>query len=345
MTAQDGSQQGSEAPQSLGGLHEERQITGRHELLRVLRALRLKLVARPEIAEAVKRCRGPVSRRDFLASGACLALGSVAQALAVLHAPLLIPACLFVQLVGIAGFNSLAHESWHRIAYPGREASRFIAVWIVAPLLLRSVDASAADYVVHHKMPGEPEDPSSGAWTRSQEEFKRSMLRRALIAPAAVEALRGMVIGARPHTNWKDDSHKLSGPELGRVALIHVPWALLMAWASPVAVVVGWALPMALASAAAHLRAYAEHERLAEGRTCVYDTLCPPWQRLLIAGGYFNLHALHHLFPEIPQRRLPELYETIAKTVDMTREYYGYSAQVGLRRSYLSVFSWKAVAS
>lgn len=28
----------------------------------------------------------------------------------------------------------------------------------------------------------------------------------------------------------------------------------------------------------------------------------------------------------------------------MDREYYGYSAQVGLRRSYLSVFSWKAIA-
>lgn len=342
MTTREGVDQGSEAEGTLGGLYEERQATGQHELLRVLRALRLRLVARPEIAEAVKRCRGPVSRRDFLVSAACLVLGSVAQALAVLHAPLLIPACLFVQVVGITGFNSLAHESWHKMAYPGREASRFVAVWIIAPLLLRNFDAPAEDHIIHHKMPGEAEDPSSGVWAQSREEFRRSMLSRALIVPAAVEVLRGLVTGKRPNTNWKDDSHKLSAAELGRIALVHGPWAVLMAWASPLALAVGWALPMALGSAAAHLREYAEHERLAEGRTSVYDTLCPTWQRLLIPGGYFNLHALHHIFPEIPQRRLPELYETIARTVDMEREYYGYSPQVGLRRSYLSAFAREA---
>ena len=332
----------SEADEPIEQLYAERQIRGKHELLHTLRELRRKLVAHAAIAEAAKRARLPLSPRDFILSFIALFGAAACQPWAIQRAPWLVPGLLFLQLVGMAGFNSLAHESWHKMAFPGKLANRILSEWVIAPLLLRNLDRPREDHILHHKLPGEPEDPSSGVWAQKPEEFRRSMVSRVLVVPAAIDVLRGMLTGQRAHTNWKGDDHKLRGAEIARIALLHGGWLLYLAWASaavlwtiPIAWAVAWAMPMALGSAAAHLREYAEHARSADGRTIVYDTLCPTWQRWLIPGGFFNYHALHHVFPEVPQRNLPRLYAEIARTVDMQQDYYGFSSQVGLQRSYL----------
>jgi fatty acid desaturase len=333
-----------QAEEPIEQLYAERQIRGKHELLHTLRELRRRLVAHAEIAEAAKRARLRVSPLDFTLSFSLLAGGVVCQPLAIQHAPWLVPGLLFLQLAGMAGFNSLAHESWHRMAFPGKHANRVISEWVIAPLLLRNLEQPREDHILHHKLPGEDEDPSSGVWAQKPEEFRRSMLSRLLVVPAAIDVLRGMLTGQRAHTNWKGDEHKLRGVELARIALVHGLWLLYLTWASaavlwtiPIAWTVAWAMPMALGSAAAHLREYAEHARSADGRTIVYDTLCPAWQRWLIPGGFFNYHALHHVFPEVPQRNLPWLHAEIARTVNMEQDYYGFSPQVGMQRSYLRV--------
>lgn len=332
------------APEPIEQLYGEREVRNKHELLHTLRELRRTLVAHPQIADAAKRLRLPVRRRDFLLSCALLITGIALQPIALLRAPWAVPALLLLELAGIAGVNSLAHESWHKVAYPGKLGNRIVSEWVIAPLLLRNYERPREDHILHHKLPGEQEDPTSGVWAQQPHEFRRSIIGRMLVVPAAIDVLRGMITGQRAHTNWQGDEHKMSAVDVARIALIHGSWVVYLAWACwptlwavPIAWLCGWAMPMALGSAAAHLREYSEHARLPDGRTLVYDTLCPTWQRLLIPGGFFNYHALHHMFPEIPQRNLPVLYAAIAETVDMGRDYYGFSPQVALQHSYLRV--------
>lgn len=300
-----------------------------------MRDLRHTLLENAGIASKVRELRGPISSRDCYVSFGSLLLGTVGQGWAVSSAPFSIPLFLFLQLVGLAGLQSLAHESWHHRAHPNRAVDRWIREWAVGSILLVQNRALAADHKLHHRMPGEPEDPSNTVWAQSEAEMRRSILQRLLILPMVVRLVRGLLTGRRPGQNWSGDAHRARPSQLLGMLLVHGVWAGGLLWVSVPALVVGYVIPLPIASSAAHLREYREHARLSGGRTAVYDLLCPQLERVLIPGGYFNLHALHHTFPEIPQRRLPQLYRFLERTIDMQRDYYGFSPQVGRKQSYL----------
>lgn len=134
------------------------------EVTVVLRDLRQSLLKHPEIKQCVSDLRGHISMRDFYVSSGCLLLGTAGQAYAVLYAPWLVPILLFLALVGIAGWVSLSHESWHGRAVANRKFDRWLFKWGLSAFILTNNEAHGADHKLHHRITGEPEDPQSHVW-------------------------------------------------------------------------------------------------------------------------------------------------------------------------------------
>ncbi len=306
------------------------------EVAIVLRDLRRSLLKQPAIAQSVRELRGQVSMRDFYVSMGCLLLGVGGQAYAVQFQPWLVPVFLLIFLMGVAGASSLAHESWHGRSVPNKKLDRWLSRWVYTPLLLTDNDQLARDNYPHHKITGEPDDPQAFIWRLPWSEFRSIQIRSFLVFPAIYKMVAAMITGQRADYGFTDDAHRASPKVLLSIIAVHVPWALGLLWVSPWAFVFGYLIAMPFASLGVQQRQYREHALLPDGSAAVYDLLCSNLERVLIPGGYFNYHIVHHVFPEIPQRALPKLYDVISNTIDMEKDYYGLSPQLGLKRSYLN---------
>ena len=306
------------------------------EVAVVLRDLRRTLLDYPAIGDSVRELRGKVSMRDFYVSMGCLLTGIFGQVYAVQYQPWLIPVFLLVFLAGVSGCSSLAHEAWHRRSVPNKKFDRWLSQWVYTPLFLLDNEAQGRAHHFHHKVTGEPGDPQAFLWGLPWKEFRNMQLGVLLVLPAIYKMGYQLLTGKRADSGWTDDTHKGSPRVLLAIIIVHTPWALGLLWVSPWAFLVGYLFALPLGSVAAQQRQYREHARLTDGSAVVYDLLCSNLERILIPGGYFNLHILHHVFPEIPQRGLPKLYDVISKTIDMKNDYYGFSPQLGLKHSYLN---------
>lgn len=301
-----------------------------------LRELRASLLQRMEIASAVRLLSRQVSARDFYVTFGFLLGGLAGQAYAFASgAWWLSPFMLLIQLFGFAALTSLAHESWHGRSHPQRRVDRWFSRWIYSGLLLFDSDLQTRDHQAHHRSPGEPDDPTGLVWTIPLPRFRLFLLSSALIIPAVVMKIRFLLTGKRLDQNFTDDQRRASPRLWFSILVMQAPMALLMLWISPLALLMGYLLPNSLAFVMTRIREYREHAQLPDGTTAVYDVLCSDFERLLIPGGYFNYHVVHHLFPEIPQRKLPELYRLIARTVDMRGGYYGRTPMIARKQSYL----------
>jgi len=179
-------------------------------------------------------------------------------------------------------------------------------------------------------------DPQSFVWDLSWEEFRNFQIASFLVFPAVYKIAKSLVTGKRTDSGHNDDAHRAPPRVMLAILIVHIPWALGLLWVSPWAFLFGYLIPLPLGSVCAQQRQYREHARLPDGSTSVHDLMCNDLERVLIPGGFFNYHILHHAFPEIPQRALPKLYKIIASTIDMKNDYYGFSPQLGLKYSYLN---------
>jgi fatty acid desaturase len=306
------------------------------EVTIVLRDLRRSLLKHAAIAKSVRELRGQVSMRDFYVSMGCLLLGVGGQVYAVQFQPWLVPVFLFFFLVGIAGISSMGHESWHGRSVPNKKFDRWLSRWVFTPVLLQDNDQMARDHYAHHKITGEPGDPQAFVWGLPWKEFRKIQIGSLLVLPAIFKMVAVILTGKRADYGFTDNTRRASARVLLSIIVVHAPWALGLLWVSPWAFLFGYIIAMPLGSLGAQQRQYREHARLPDGSTVVYDLLCSNLERLLIPGGYFNYHIVHHVFPEIPQRGLPKLYDVISNTIDMQRDYYGLSPQLGLKHSYLN---------
>jgi fatty acid desaturase len=306
------------------------------EVTAVLRDLRRSLLQHPEIARSVSDLRNHVSMRDFYVSFVCLLLGTAGQAYAVLYQSWLIPVFLVLALAGIAGWSSLGHEGWHGRAVPNKKFDQWLSKWAISAVFLIKNEAHARDHKLHHRVTGEPQDPQAYVWDQPWEEFRKSQMGTFLLIPAALKMAKAILTGKREDSGFNDDTRRASLGILVAIGLVHGTWALGLLWASPWAFLFGYLLPLSWGSVCAQLRQYREHARLPDGSTAVFDLMCNNLERVLIPGGFFNYHILHHTFPEIPQRSLPKLYKVVSRTVDMKKDYYGLSPQLGLKHSYLN---------
>lgn len=299
--------------------------------------LRRHLIRHPQVSYCIQECARNVSRKDFVVSLLSLLLGTAGQVVAATHAPLTFPLFLMLQLVGVAGFSSLRHESWHGRADPNKTMNAFISEWVIAPLFLGEFRLAARSHVLHHRHFGATEDPDNWVWHQSEGQYKRAQLKRMLIIPAFLERTVATIVGksARPIPSLQANEEGVM--PLFRIIIVHGIWLFSLFQFSLSAVTFGYIIPLAFGAMLVNAREYREHAFLESGSLVVYDVLCSEPERLLVAGGYFNLHALHHLFPEIPQRQLPKLYSVIVQHFDINSEYYGASPQISMRKSYFEL--------
>ncbi|MDX2170056.1 MAG: fatty acid desaturase [Deltaproteobacteria bacterium] len=306
-------------------------------LVRVLRDVRRGLLREARIAAGLAAARERTSARQFAVAVAAFVAGTAGVALAVRHAWWLVPLGIALQMIGLAGFVSLNHEAWHGRALPWRGWNDLALEWFLAPILFLDGRTYAEIHRVHHRAPGELDDVSRPLWSLSGAQLRALLLKRALIVPAAIDVVRRLTgLAARGAPVGGVGAAPPVTRNLPRILLAQALWAGPLLASSVAAFVCGYVLPLVLGSICSILREYREHTRQADGRLAVHDTLCSRAERLIIAGGHFNLHALHHIFPEVPQGELPAFYRTIATTVDVDRALYGVSPLVSARRTYLA---------
>lgn len=303
-------------------------------VLVVLRNLRRSLLKHPEIARAAKDLRDQVGYRDAIASIGLFLVGTAATAWTALHQPLLAWLPMVVQLFGLTGIRSLAHEAWHGRCVQSPRLDRWLSDWLVNPIFLLAPSVVTADHQAHHRLTGDPEDPQD-QWRQSDAQFQAATLRRVLVLPALLGHVRRVITREEPAAAPRDPGPPVGGAPIARVALVHGVWAVSMALVGTYAVLFAYLVPFVLSAILGSYREFREHAVVGEGLVSVHDTLCSDFERLLFAGGYFNLHCLHHAFPEIPQRQLPELYRVIQSSVDMTTDYYGFHTLIQLKHSYV----------
>ncbi len=304
-----------------------------------IKRLRSRLLEFPEIRNFVDSESENTSNWDLILSFLLLILGIWGHVSLTFGSVLLAVFFTMIQLIGIAGLNSLSHESWHQRSLKWKKAEHPISKYCINPFFIRQFAETVKAHWAHHRYFGTERDPDSSVWRQSPIEYRNNQLRRLLVLPAAINLLKGLLSGKRFNRQKNESSDDAKAREWGVVlvaAVYHLLWIGVLILTSWTSLVLGYFVPMVLGAVLANAREYGEHRFLTDGRLAIYDTHCSTLQRLFISGGYFNLHALHHVFPEIPQRMLPKLYRTIAAHEQIKSTYYGSSPVVRKKNSYLS---------
>lgn len=306
-----------------------------------LRNVRRKLMADAAFSKNVQRLRAPVSGRDFAVSfgslllGLALQVGAMSQGLWWLS-----PIGLTFQLAGIVGCSSVQHEAWHQRALSNRQANKFVAEWILSPLFMNDFNMSARAHMSHHRYMGEDRDPDRASWYPSWGAFWIAQLKRWMIIPAAISVLRGLGSGGRVAKRSDNEQSGVPTATYVRIAIFHAIWIVIAVSAGWIGFFVAYLMPMLVGQTLVSIRGQREHVYLPDGRLRSFETVCPVYERVFIGGGYFNLHAVHHVFPEIPQRQQPELVSLIMGNENWKAIYLSTPLIVS-RPSYFSARPWQ----
>jgi len=307
-----------------------------------IQELRTQYLGNPLIREFVSGCRD--SRRSlpdllfalttFGFGVACVVTGSEMRPLQLVGTLLLI---LFLSCV-----SSLTHESWHGSLSTSRRINNTLSRWILSPLLVADFDIQQRNHLRHHSNLGEESDPDGRIYRLSTGEFITMLTLRLLVFPYFLK-----LAGLRKEASTNGPATTLVTTEsLMRIAFVHSIWVLIVAigtWGntnSPaetlLSLALGYALPLAVASLLVATRGHREHFVDPSTKlTITYDTNCWFLERWLIAGGNFNLHVCHHLFPEVSQRDLPQFAALLQKNTNLVNLYSSRQYPVATRGSYL----------
>lgn len=239
--------------------------------------------------------------------------------------------------------SSLNHDAWHRHLSRSERFNDLVASWFLSPLLVADFEVQQRNHFRHHAYLGEAADPDGQLYRMSTGAFVRMLLARALVVPYLLK-----IAGLRQEASAnRVDERLLRASSLVRIALVHGAWfgaVVLGAWlvhqtvlAVATAVLFGYLLPLLLGSFMIAIRGHREHfVDGVSGKTVSFDTDCFFFERWLIAGGEFNWHACHHLFPEVPQRRLPGLGKLIARSAEAARFYDAAGSPIAAKSSYFT---------
>lgn len=256
-------------------------------------------------------------------------------------------------ILGLSCVSALNHEAWHRHLSASERVNDVLSGWILSPLLVADFEVQQRNHLQHHAYLGEDADPDGQLYRMSTKTFVLMLLGRAMVIPYLLK-----IAGLRQEASANRTTERLlRGSSLLRIALVHGIWFVAVAggaWlvtggdlaSAAMAVLFGYLLPLMLASFMIAIRGHREHyvdEATAKTVTC--DTDCVFIERWLIAGGRFNWHACHHLFPEIPQRLLPQLGKLIRRHGDLARHYDGPGSPIAARATYFSAVPDRRMAT
>jgi|FEC22Drversion2_1045045.scaffolds.fasta_scaffold00873_8 fatty acid desaturase len=320
---------------------------------RALKGLRGELSRIPEVAAYTTLSRSKKHSWPDLLFAAVTMLGGIGLVIHGSNQNLLESLAGTVLLVlALSCVAALNHEGWHRHLSASERVNDILSGWILSPLLVADFEVQQRNHLQHHAYLGEDADPDGQLYRMSTKTFVLMLLGRAMVIPYLLK-VAGLCQEASAN---RAAERLLRGSSLLRIALVHGIWFIVVsvgAWlasgdllAAAAAVLFGHLLPLMLASFMIAIRGHREHyvdEVTAKTVTC--DTDCVFIERWLIAGGRFNWHACHHLFPEIPQRRLPQLGKLIRRHGDVARHYDDLGSPIAARASYFSAIPDRRMAT
>lgn len=313
-------------------------------LREALKSIRYELVAAPEVEAFLKNAR---KRRncavDFLFVLTAFGLGIYLVANYALAMPVLAIAGTVSIVAALSAVSALSHELWHGHLSNSPRLNDALSEWLLSPLLVADYHVQRRDHLFHHSYLGDDKDPDGMLYRMNGREFTLMILRRFLVVPYL---LKLMGLGKEAASTHQAHAMISSKAAWLRIALLHGTWVgtllLSAGLVSPsvlqlsVALFMGYLLPLLLSSAMIALRGHREHAHdFATGYTITYNTHCNVAERWLISGGYFNLHACHHLFPELPQHRLPK-FSRLLYAQGIARHLSSPRSVISARCSYFS---------
>lgn len=313
-------------------------------LREALKSIRHELAAAPEVEAFLRNAR---KRRncavDFLFVLTAFGLGLYLVAVYASAMPVLAVAGTVSIVAALSAVSALSHESWHGHLSNNPRINDALSEWLLSPLLVADYHVQRGDHLFHHSYLGDDKDPDGMLYRMNGREFTLMILRRFLIVPYL---LKLMGLGKEAASTQQAHAMISSKAAWLRIALVHAVWGgtLLLAAAliSPsvlqlsAALFLGYVLPLLVSSTMIALRGHREHAHdFATGYTITYNTHCNVAERWLISGGYFNLHACHHLFPELPQHRLPA-FSRLLYAQGIARHLSSPQSVISARSSYFS---------
>ncbi|WP_055699376.1 MULTISPECIES: fatty acid desaturase family protein [Streptomyces] len=242
-----------------------------------------------------------------------------------------------VLLIGLmfAHAAELQHETLHGLAYRSRRANRVVGVLLGLPMLI-SFTAYRVAHMRHHRDLGTPGNREFFDYGDQYGEGDQSRLGSALtwlarftmayhywqFAIGVGKAVRGRNFDGESAVNTR----RIRAEHLLAVAALAVAVALSVVFASLAAVWV-WLIPLVVVAAPAHaLIELPEHFRCDTlDRSPFANTRTIKSNKLLTwyTNGN-NFHVEHHLMPNLPIERLPDLHVEVR---DSLRHYHtGYFA-------------------
>jgi fatty acid desaturase len=213
--------------------------------------------------------------------------------------------------VAIAQFSSLQHEALH--GHPFRwpalnQALVYPALYPIVPY-----GRFRATHLAHHHDPNltDPYDDPESCYLDPSVWAQRPGWQRAILS-ACNTLLGRMVIGPWMTTMqwlWSEARLIATGtPGVARDWLLHLGGLVMLVacvWPAPMGAL-GYLGAVYLAAALLKIRTFLEHRAhaLARARTVIVEDRGP----LSILFLNNNLHAVHHMHPNVPWYRLPSLY-------------------------------------
>jgi fatty acid desaturase len=313
-------------------------------LREALKSIRQELAAAPEVEAFLRNGR---KRRncavDFLFVLTAFGLGVYLVAVYALAMPVLAVAGTVSIVAALSAVSALSHESWHGHLSNSPGVNDALSEWLLSPLLVADYHVQRREHLFHHSYLGDDKDPDGMLYRMNGREFTVMILRRFLIVPYL---LKLMGLGKEAASTQRAHAMISSKAAWLRIAMVHAMWVgtLLLAavLVSPsvvqlsAALFLGYLLPLLVSSTMIALRGHREHAHdFATGYTITFNTHCNVAERWLISGGYFNLHACHHLFPELPQHRLPA-FSRLLYAQGIARHLSSPQSVISARSSYFS---------
>lgn len=233
----------------------------------------------------------------------------------------------------------LAHEGAHRRLYRSARANTVAGNLLAAYPLFFQIEAYAHSHLQHHRRTNHPDDPDiqlqSGCW-----DWRFPMSGRALLGIVLLDlAGRGALLNLQRMLRYSAAGQtgdrvraELRAARPVRLAF-HLAAAAALAWSGAwAAFALYWLVPLLFVlPALLRLRNIFEHYGLdwsAGELQQSRNTLCGPVERFLLAPHAIGLHLVHHLYPSVPARHLPELHRFLMG-------FDAYRAGAHNNRSYL----------
>lgn len=215
------------------------------------------------------------------------------------------------------GLAALLHDFAHYRFLPNKKVSDWVGDLFLAWPLLATLEGYRRNHLGHHRYLNTDQDPDWVVKVASREfTFPQEMR-------FAVLNLLGYLVGVSTVRDFrkalariKADEKSTPGYVAARIGFYVVAATLLTVTGSWTGFLLYWVVPYAtFFFMFMYIRSVAEHfgptMDYSHDLTATRTTIPYFWERWFFAPHHMNFHIEHHLYPSVPQYRLPELSKAL----------------------------------